>query len=465
MKRNVISFSGVWLLIVSVIFFAGSVQAQKKLTKEEKTRVIEQTSQLLNESYVFPEIAKKIETHLKAKIKEGAFDTINSKESFARVMSSELYSVSKDKHMRMRVKPPPVDQSTAEDPMLDNILRQKQYAKSNNGFMKVEILPGNVGYVDFRRFTDPEEGRETASAALDFLSNTDAIIFDIRKNGGGSPEMVQYICSYFFDEPTHLNSLYWRRGDQTVEYWTHDDIDGKKRPDLPLFILTARRTFSGAEEFAYNMQTRERATLIGEVTGGGANPGGTRVVGGDYWLFIPTGRAINPVTGTNWEGVGVVPEIEVDADSALDIALEKAKTAAEKYDEKKKQRIISNYNKSKGFFNKATTLFESGRNDEAEKLVFKGLNNGVDHGFLEEYTINDIGYDYLGEEKFRMAIAVFKFNVKHYPGSSNTYDSLGEAYLESGNKKLALKYYSIAFKMDPENINAGRIVKELQDKE
>ena len=465
MKKVRSKFSGLWLITFSVFLLATSLNAQERqgtLSEDAKAKIVERISLLLNESYVFPDVAKKVEVHLKARLKEGAFDTITRKRSFATVMTKELQTVSHDKHMRVRVRSAPVVKTDEEDPILDDIFQKEIEATKNSGYMKVEILPGNIGYLDLRGFAPVETGKETASAAMLLLSNTYSIIVDLRKNGGGSPAMVQYLCSYFFDEPTHLNSLYWRRGDHTEEFWTHDDIQGRKMPDIPLFILTAQRTFSGAEEFAYNMQSRERATLIGEVTGGGANPGGARRISDDFLLFVPTGRAINPVTGTNWEGIGVKPEIEVDADSALDIAINKATLAAETYYEAKKERIISNYQKTKALMEEATSLFDMGEVDEAEKLVFKGLKNGITHEFLDEFGVNVMGYDYLGRDKKQMAIAIFKFNTQNYPKSSNTYDSLGEAYLANGEKQLALVNYQRAFQLDPGNTNAEKIIKDLE---
>ena len=192
--------------------------------------------------------------------------------------------------------------------------------------------------MDYRGFTPKRLGEETAVGAMKFLDNSDAVIIDLRKNGGGDPEMVQLICSYFLDKKIHLNSLYWRRNDHTQEFWTLDKVDGKRMPEVPLFILTSKRTFSGAEEFCYNMQTRNRATLIGETTGGGANPGGTFNINERFSIFIPPGSAINPVTGTNWEGVGVKPEIAIDEHEAFDRALEEARKAAEEYQEKRKDK-------------------------------------------------------------------------------------------------------------------------------
>ncbi len=138
--------------------------------------------------------------------------------------------------------------------------------------------------------------------------------------------MVQYLCSYFFDQKIHLNSIYSRLNNSTREFWTID-VNGEKRPAIPLFVLTSSRTFSGAEEFSYNMQTQKRATIIGETTGGGANPGGYFPVNNELSIFIPTGKAINPVTNTNWEGVGVKPDIAVPVNDALNKAIELAKAS------------------------------------------------------------------------------------------------------------------------------------------
>ena len=173
--------------------------------------------------------------------------------------------------------------------------------KRNNYFFKeVKILEGNIGYLDFRKFREPEYGIETVVSAMGFLSNTDAIIIDLRNNGGGSPNMVQFICSYFFkDESVHLNSIY------------------KRMPDVPLYILTSNRTFSAAEEFSYNLQKLNRAVIIGETTGGGAHPGGRIKATNKFNVWTPTARSINPITNSNWEGIGVVPDINIPANEAL----------------------------------------------------------------------------------------------------------------------------------------------------
>jgi tetratricopeptide (TPR) repeat protein len=285
-----------------------------------------------------------------------------------------------------------------------------------------------------------------------------------QKNGGGSPEMIRYICSYFFDKPTHLNSIYWRALNRTVEFWTNDDIDGKKMADIPLFVLTSHYTFSGAEEFTYNMQTQKRATIIGEITGGGANPGGMVPVDKLFSVFIPNGRAINPVTGTNWEGIGVKPDIEVPEDKAYDIALEKAKASAGKYSENKKKEITQKWTIVKEKITAAEKLFITSENNEGEKQLNDALNNALNAGFINESFINNMGYDYLNKKNNPMAIAVFKFNTKAFPKSENTWDSLAEAYMNSGEKEMAIEYYKKSIELNPDNTNAKENIKKMEGK-
>ena len=172
---------------------------------------------------------------------------------------------------------------------------------------------------------------QPSNRLFNFLGNTDAIIFDLRKNGGGDPAMVALICSYLFGpEPVHLNDLHWRegKGERVEEFWTLKDVAGKRYTGKDVYVLTSNYTFSGAEEFTYNLKNLKRATIIGETTGGGANPGGGNRLSEHFGVFIPTGRAVSPVTKTNWEGTGVEPDVKVPADQALKtaqlIALRKA---------------------------------------------------------------------------------------------------------------------------------------------
>jgi len=193
--------------------------------------------------------------------------------------------------------------------------------RDNYCFRELRELEGNVGYLQLDCFAPAELGGATAVAAMGFLASSDALIIDLRQNGGGSPSMIQLLSSYFFAEPTHLNSFYIRRTDETQQFWTQAHVEGERMTDVPIWVLTSGRTFSAAEEFTYNLKNLERATIVGETTGGGAHPvDGHRLDNYPVLVAVPFGRAVNPVTGTNWEGTGVAPDLERPADQALDVA-------------------------------------------------------------------------------------------------------------------------------------------------
>jgi C-terminal processing protease CtpA/Prc len=159
---------------------------------------------------------------------------------------------------------------------------------------------------------------------MGFLAHADAIIYDLRGNGGGSPAMIALLATYLFEKPTHLNDIYDRKEDTTTQYWTLSYVSGDLIPKKPVYVLTSKRTFSGAEEFSYDLQNLSRATIVGETTGGGAHPVGGHPIGDHFVIGVPFARAINPVTKTNWEGTGVQPDVKVSASDALDTAVKLA---------------------------------------------------------------------------------------------------------------------------------------------
>ncbi|MEH6395151.1 S41 family peptidase [Pseudoalteromonas sp.] len=319
------------VLLTTVIFSSVTQSKSIELNKEQRKEVIEGISKIIIENYVFPKVAQKNANFIQEQFKSGKYREIIDASKFAEQLTIDLQKINHDKHMEVRVKKPQKsqpEQMQSSNPYLEYL---KQEQKENYGFKKIEILEGNVGYIDFRYFSGFDSAKETVDGVLKVIKNTDAVIFDLRKNDGGSPEMVQYICSYFFGEKTHLNSLYWRKGNRTQEFWTLDELPSERMPDVPLFVLTSKYTFSGAEEFAYNFKTRKRATIVGESTGGGANPGGPIEINELFSINVPTGRAINPITQTNWEGTGVLPNIKTSSTNAFDKAYLLAKSSAEKY--------------------------------------------------------------------------------------------------------------------------------------
>lgn len=288
-----------------------------------RTVVIEALLKEINDSYVFPEVAKKMETDIRARLAAKEYDSMATSRAFAAKLTTDLQAVSKDKHLRVMYSHDVIPVRTdRREPTAAEIEQGKWFNKRVNfGFEKIERMNGNIGYIDLRNFNDHEAGAETVAAAMTFLQNTEAIIFDLRQNGGGNPAMVALITSYLFgDKPVHLNDLYWRKGNTTDEFWTKPESAKVRFPSKDIYVLTSGNTFSGAEEFSYNLKNLKRATIIGETTGGGAHPGGVVRLSDHFRVFVPSGRAINPISKTNWEGTGVEPDIKVPKEQALKTA-------------------------------------------------------------------------------------------------------------------------------------------------
>jgi hypothetical protein len=291
-----------------------------KVDAVTRGRVIDGAVEKLNEFYIFPDIAKKMEESLRARQQRGAYDAVSDAETFARTLTDDLQEVSHDKHLRVNFVPSvlPKDEP-GRDHGADAQMRA-QMERANCAFVRVERLPTNIGYLKFNLFADPAICGPTAMAAMNFLANVDAIIFDLRDNGGGDPAMIAFISTYLFSEPTHLNDLYDRKENTTTQYWTLPYVPGKRLTGKPAFVLISKRTFSGAEEFSYNLKNLKRATLIGETTGGGAHPVAGHRIDDHFMIGVPFARAINPISKTNWEGTGVAPDVKVPADEALEVA-------------------------------------------------------------------------------------------------------------------------------------------------
>jgi hypothetical protein len=348
MKNSIIALAAIMVLFVLDFYGQQNINQQPPdmpIDAATKAQIINDLTKELNESYVFADVAKKMEADVKQRLQNGEYNKITSSREFADKLTEDLRSVSKDKHLSVRFSygKIPVRQDNRE-PSKEELENQKRFVRQINfGFEKIERLQGNIGYIDLRGFSDAEQGVETVAAAMTFLSNTDALIIDLRQNGGGSPEMVALISSYLFGEkPVHLNSLYWRKGDKTEEFWTKANVAGKRYGETKdVFVLTSNRTFSAGEEFTYNLKNLKRATIIGETTGGGAHPGGMFRINDHFGAFVPSGRAISPITKTNWEGTGVEPDVKVSKELALKTAYALAlnKVAEKTTDEQRKKGL------------------------------------------------------------------------------------------------------------------------------
>ena len=283
----------------------------------ERSRVIGAALKNLNDYYVDQHLAQKMSDAIQSNDKRGNYDAVTEPSAFADRLTTDLQAISHDRHLRVRYsasKLPPDGQVPTQEQAAEF---RKSLERTNCAFERAEVLPHNIGYVKFNAFPDPKICGPTVVAAMSFLAHVDAIIFDLRENGGGDPKMVAFVSSYLFDRPTHLNDLYNRRDDFTSQYWTVPFVPGPTLADKPAFVLTSRRTFSAAEEFAYDLKSLKRAIIVGEITGGGAHPVMGRRIDDHFIIGIPFAHAVNPITKTDWEGVGVQPDVAVSGADAL----------------------------------------------------------------------------------------------------------------------------------------------------
>ena len=312
------------VLTGALAFGLTAVQQPSPAALDAPTRqqVIDGAIEHMTRAYIFADVAEKMSVSLRERVAKGEYDNTTSPREFAETLTRHLQEVSHDKHLRViynaegfppqRSGPP-----TAEE----RAQRLADDRRRNFGFQRIERLDGNVGYIELLGFSGAEEVAEAAVPAMNFVSNTDALIFDLRRNGGGSPVTIGLISSYLFDTVVHLNDFYIREFDRTQQFFTKADVQGRRYGEKkPVFVLTSSRTFSAAEEFTYNLKNLKRATIVGETTGGGAHPGGVQRITQHFGIWLPNGRAINPITKTNWEGVGIEPDVKVESAQALQAA-------------------------------------------------------------------------------------------------------------------------------------------------
>jgi tetratricopeptide (TPR) repeat protein len=411
-----------------------------------RKETIEKLSVLIQDFYIYPDVAKITSEHLYKQYEAGYFDQCKDNESFATVLTASVQTVNKDKHMKIMSNASYIaPENTLEAKAAHRMGQINNYRSINHGFKELKMLEGNVAYLDLRMFAPMDRAKEMVDANMKLLSLSDAVIIDLTHNGGGDPSMVQYLCSYFFDKKLHLNSLYYREGDRTQEYWTLEEVGGKKMVEIPLFIMIGEETFSGAEEFAYNMQTQKRATLIGQTSAGGANPGGTRRINEHLSVFIPTGRAINPITNTNWEGVGVQPEIHTNKEETF----EQVQILAQKASDLLRKSKLETYIQLQQNLNQHLEHYVQG---ESEMNISASIKNLVDSGLFGEWDINTLGYLYLMElKKPEIGLYILKSNTIHFPKSPNVFDSYGEALKINGDLTSALENYQKAVDIATEN--------------
>lgn len=285
------------------------------MTYLEKEETIKGIDHLLTEYYLFPKIATSIIAVLHSNFKSGKYDNTTNPKEFSRLITSDLQSINNDLHLKLKYDPE--DTIGRLKPKLEH--RIKKSKKDNFGFIEVKILKGNVGYLKLNRFENPIFSGDTLTATMNFLCNTDALIIDIMDNPGGNIPMGELMSSYFFNDRVHLNSYEYREYDIVHHTYTAPYVYGQQYLNKDLYILISNNTASLAESFSYELKHLERAVIIGEQSVGAAHSGSHRSIR-NFKLYVPNGRSIHPITKSNWEGIGVTPDIKVSKTDALSTA-------------------------------------------------------------------------------------------------------------------------------------------------
>jgi hypothetical protein len=301
------------------------VQTSQAITKSEIRELVESFTKILNKNYLFPEKAETIGHYIKKQYRQGAYDQINDPQTFVVQFTKDLYQASRDRHLRIFYDPKMIKQlempPLSEEEMQKVRKKEMVVARENNfGFKKLEILPGNIGYVRLDEFYggDIPAAKPTMTNSFQFLKNTQAIVIDLRYNGGGGPMAVSQIQSYFFDKKMHMLNVLEPANNKTYELFADPANADGLMLKMPVYILTSKNTASGAESFTYDLQSVKRATIVGDITAGAANmlPGPYKL-GHGFLAEIPIARPYNLYTKTNWEATGIQPDIAVPAEKAL----------------------------------------------------------------------------------------------------------------------------------------------------
>ncbi|ASK29212.1 hypothetical protein CEY12_03430 [Chryseobacterium sp. T16E-39] len=276
--------------------------------------VIKEMVEKIKDHYVDKDLYKKLDAEFQLK----DFESLNGK-NLAEELTKQLTKISQDQHFFVKYLEnyTPEKQKNAQETLESNNFHN---SLENFGFENVQRLDGNIGYINFKGFAEPNSSSKTLESAMNFVANTNSLIIDLRENRGGDNGMLLLFCSYFFKEKTNLYSTYFRDKGKTVENNTESKVSGQKYLNKKVYILTSKYSFSAAEGLAYFLKAYQLAQVIGENTGGAANPVDEFIIANKYLLVVPVGKITAKITGGNWEHVGVSPDIKTTSKKAFEAA-------------------------------------------------------------------------------------------------------------------------------------------------
>ena len=441
---------------------ASTQEHRPPLTLAGKAALVDSIAQLVKNRYVIVERAEAFADSLRSLHASESYDTLSSPTAFAEAVTRDLRKLTGDSHFLMRVIESSDVGEGVQSPLHHPVRYFRLSQREHLGFAKLEWIEGTIGYLDLRRFYPLSESKEMVDGAMRFLSGADAIIIDLRENGGGSGESLPYFARYFLPQSTQLTSYYSRETDFLTEFWTVDEVAGSPLLDVPLFLLTSSRTFSAAEIFAYDMQVRGRATLVGSATGGGAHSVDLFQLDDIFEIYIPTARAINPVTNGNWEGTGVIPDVVVSADFALDTALVLARAAGREYREPRDAELASAVEQMERALARAEEAFRDGRDADGEIALDDFVEAGADHGLINEFFLSVLAYEYHADTERALLLAILERTVRLFPQSVEACETLATVLAGLGENQLARTYFLRALALDPENRNVTKKLNALE---
>jgi hypothetical protein len=451
-------------LLFSIYFCLSPRMAHSQqilIDQQEKEKIIGKISKLFEEKYVIPEVGEKCGKDILWALKENVYDTPRDAKEFAEKLTTDLQTITNDKHIKFRlIEASDIgenQQGSLHHPVRLFRLMQLEHV----GFTRFDWIEGEIGYLDIRRFYSPSEAEKMVVSAMNFVAGANAIIIDLRENQGGAGELLPFFCSYFFEKSTQLSSYYSREDDFTQEFWTFDNFANKRFIDVPLFILTSKKTFSAGEMFAYDLKVWHRAILIGDSTGGGAHSVDLFKIADRFEIYISTSRAIHPVTGSNWEGIGVIPDILVPSEAALDTAVVLAKKAAQEYGKAKDSELKEVVQRMQIQIDKAEDFYKAGKDDLAKVLLDSAFQTGMKADLINEFFIQVLIYHYLSADNDKLLFALLKKNIELYPNSADAYELLAWVYSEHGQKELAIRNYEKVLELDQNNSTAKKMLQKL----
>jgi hypothetical protein len=444
----------------------GQASSQHPTQVDFVTELTGEICTLLRDNYVYPDVAEEICDTLQQGLEDGRYTAATGLPALTALLTRDLRSINNDQHLRVQPTPQPaVSGAAPQDPISSSMSYILRHKRMNFGIASVQQINRNIGYVEilsFRPMPNPEAERIIRSA-MELLANSDALIIDLRRNGGGHVNMLEFLSSYFFAEPTQLSSRYLRQTSSIKESWTLDGFDDTRFVDKPLYILTSRNTISAPEIFSYDLQALGRATVIGEVTAGAVNSGRFFTVQDSIQVLIATGYSVNPITNTHVEGKGIQPDIEVPASAALDTCLVVAQRAAGEYRGSKQaelQRYIEQFQAQMAEVESVAARDA----EQAKRMVRDVIRHWYDLDFMNPYLLLDLADKYSQDERHELAIMVLEQGPTYYLGTYEMYlfyNYLAEAYSALGDRDNAIRYLAKYLELFPDDAAAIEKIRVL----